>query len=228
MIPPSLLFAFTNSTVTIYIYLLIIAILLFLLPSIFPTEESGFIAHEGSKNISTNSTDSDDFGNGGAKKSAVSKLNSQIIRHANSNNNINANADILANIEANVDANIDADADSTLIPLHIPRSAGHTLLLLCMLAPQLLLLASSSVRALWSCTRIWPQTRTFVVYAIMDVLACVGVGLLCFFVAPKLDVFGKLFLGILGGIIAPAILNAGAAFDIGKGKTAELRSFKQR
>ena len=64
---------------------------------------------------------------------------------------------------------------------------------------------------------IWPRVRTIVVYAITDVLACVGVGLLSFVVAPKLDVIGKIFLGFLGGILAPAMLDAGAAFCVGKG-----------
>ena len=95
--------------------------------------------------------------------------------------------------------------------VRIPRSAGHTLLLFCLLTPHVLLLAVNATRAILSCTRRLPSARTVIAYASFDVSACVGVGILVFVVAPRLDYVGRIFLGFVGGVAAPTLIDVGAS-----------------
>ena len=101
-------------------------------------------------------------------------------------------------------ADADVDADNIGVPrrhaitqeisIIIPRSAGHTLLLLCLLTPHLVLLSVNATRAILSCNRRLPSARTAVAYLASDAAACAGVGLLVFVVAPRLDYVGRIFL----------------------------------
>ena len=118
--------------------------------------------------------------------------------------------------DADVDADVDADnigvprrhAITQEISIIIPRSAGHTLLLLCLLTPHLVLLSVNATRAILSCTRRLPSARTAVAYLASDAAACAGVGLLVFVVAPRLDYVGRIFLGFVGGVASPTFIDA--------------------
>ena len=124
-----------------------------------------------------------------------------------------ANASAVENATvANDDADdVDVDRRRAIteeISIRIPRSAGHTLLLLCLLSPHLLLLAVNATRAILSCTRRLPSARTLAAYLASDACACTGVGLLVFVVAPRLDYVGRIFLGFVGGVAAPTFFDA--------------------